>query len=248
MHFALQLSALHSIVAFGQADAKAEARVHFTKGHPNVVVLYEVCESGDRIYLVMELVHGESLRTRLARRRADATAAIDLLLPAMNGVAAAHQVGVIHRDLKPDNIFPCQAPDGSPLEAKVLDFGLASIAPGPGASTLTEAGVQLGSPAYMSPELIKNPHGVDQRTDIYAFGITLYEMLAGFPPFQAESYAALIAAIVNQEPKPLSRARAGLPPGLEAVVLRALSRDPAARHQTMTTLIHALRPFGSRGA
>jgi serine/threonine-protein kinase len=220
-------------------EAQAAGRID----HPNVVTLLEVREAGDRIYLVMEFLRGESLRARLARGRLDVSAAIELIVPAMNGIAAAHQAGVVHRDLKPDNIFLCQAPDGSPLEAKVLDFGVSSIMAGLGNSTLTQAGALLGSPAYMSPEQIKNPHNVDHRTDVYALGVTLYEMLAGFRPFQGEHHAALITAIQTQEPKPLSRARAGLPPGLEAVVLRALSRDPAKRHQTMPSLIDALCPF-----
>jgi serine/threonine-protein kinase len=163
-------------------------------------------------------------------------------------VAAAHQVGVIHRDLKPDNIFLCEAQDGSAREAKVLDFGVASIASaGPGESTLTRAGTVLGSPAYMSPEQLQNAHDVDVRTDVYAFGIILYEVLAGFRPFRGDTPAALIVAIERLVPKPLSQAREGLPAEIEQVVLRAFAREPARRYPDMASLIGALQPFSSAG-
>lgn len=224
-------------------EARAVGRID----HPNVVDLYDVCQEGDRNYLVMQLLRGESLRKRLGRGPLDATAAVDLLLPVMQGVAAAHQAGVIHRDLKPDNIFLCEAPDGSPREAKVLDFGVSSITAAEGAdATLTQAGALLGSPAYMSPEQLKSSHDVDARTDVYAFGVILYEVLAGARPFQAESYGTLIVAITNSDPKPLSKVRADLPPGLEQVVLRAFAREQTARYPNMASLIEALRPFGSR--
>jgi serine/threonine protein kinase len=129
----------------------------------------------------------------------------------------------------------------------VLDFGIASMAIDEGGdATLTKDGTVLGSPAYMSPEQLKNPHNVDARTDVYAFGVILYEALAGSRPFRSANYGALIIAIESLIPKPLSQVRTDLPDGLEPVVLRAFSREPAARHPDVLSLINALQPFRRR--
>ncbi|HET6334791.1 MAG TPA: serine/threonine-protein kinase, partial [Polyangiales bacterium] len=137
--------------------------------HPNVVDVYDVGEEGPCAYLVMELLHGEALRARLGRGPLRPRQAATLLLPAMRGVSAAHRAGVIHRDLKPDNIFLCTSPDGAAREAKVLDFGIASVLDDERADpTLTRDGAVLGTPVYMSPEQLQGARDLDVRTDVYA--------------------------------------------------------------------------------
>jgi serine/threonine-protein kinase len=221
-----------------------EARLAGRIDHPNVVDVYDVGEDGDCGYLVMELLHGESLRARLERGPLQVAEAVDLLLPAMRGVAAVHQAGVIHRDLKPDNIFLCAGPDGTPREAKVLDFGISAIsACDPSDPTLTKEGAILGTPAYMSPEQLQSARDVDARSDVYSFGVILYEALTGKLPFDAESYPGLVLAIVHAQPKPLTELRPELPRELGALVLRALAKRREDRFPTIESLMTALAAF-----
>lgn len=214
--------------------------------HPNVVDVYDVGQEGSCAYLVMELLHGETLRARLDRGRLESSETIDLLLPALRGVSAAHRAGVIHRDLKPDNIFLCTDPDGSAREAKVLDFGVSAVlAPSMHHPTLTDGGTILGTPAYMSPEQLVSSQDADERTDIYAFGVLLYEALTGELPFVAGSYSGLVLAVARDLPKAPSEVCADIPPELERVILQALSKDPQERPQTVDALHDVLAPFGS---
>lgn len=224
-------------------EARAAGRID----HPGVVDVYDIGEEGDAAYLVMELLRGEALSSRLSRGRLGITEAIDLLLPAMRGVAAAHRQGVIHRDLKPENIFLCAGPEGDQREAKVLDFGISTInAPDSGSeSTLTKEGTLLGTPAYMSPEQLESPNALDSRTDIYALGVILYQCLTGKLPFEAETYSALILAIARDAPISLRKHRAELPAELEAVVLRALSKQREQRFASVDEFIAALAAFSS---
>jgi serine/threonine protein kinase len=224
-------------------EARAAGRID----HPNVVDVYDIGQDGDAGYLVMELLRGESLRHRLARGPLAPTAVVDLLLPAMRGVAAAHREGVIHRDLKPDNIFLCRAPDGAEREAKVLDFGISTInvLDADAQTRLTKEGTVLGTPSYMSPEQLHSVRDVDARTDVYAFAVILYEALTGSIPFVGDSYSALVLAIANTKPRPPRELRPAIPLQLERVVLRAMEKDRATRVQSMDALISALLPFAS---
>ena len=221
-------------------EACATARID----HPNIVDIYDVGDERGSVYLVMEYLRGETLCERLERELIPAQEAIALFIPALRGVAAAHAHGVIHRDLKPDNIFLCRTAEGDPLEPKVLDFGISKIT---GAESrdhsLTRSGAVLGTPYYMSPEQVRGARDVDQRADVYAFGVMLYEVLTGHRPFDAETYNQLILKIVTETPAPMASLNPSVDPRLVQIVERAMARDPNTRFPTIDALAMALEPF-----
>jgi eukaryotic-like serine/threonine-protein kinase len=222
-------------------EAQAAGRID----HPNVVDVYDVGEHDGSTFLVMEYLQGETLTAAFNRGGLDARHIIQLLIPAMRGVAAAHKTGVVHRDLKPDNVFLCRSGDGSYREPKVLDFGISKVSAGEGQLNprLTRTGAVMGTPYYMSPEQVRGSSDVDQRTDVYAFGVILYEALTGRVPFDANAYSALVLEIATGTPKRLRDLRPDLPKGLEDVVLKAMARDPADRYRDVDSLARALEPF-----
>jgi eukaryotic-like serine/threonine-protein kinase len=224
-----------------------EARVAGRIDHPNVVDVYDIGQQGEQAYLVMELLRGEALRERLLRGRLGIAEAVDLLLPAMHGVSAVHQAGVVHRDLKPDNIFMCEGRQAAQREAKVLDFGISAMAAcDANDPTLTWQGAVLGTPAYMSPEQLHDSGDIDARTDVYSFGVILYEALTGALPFAAESHNGLVLAIANSEPKAPTELRPDLPSELGRIVLRALAKQREDRYPNIESLIEALLPYASQ--
>jgi len=196
----------------------------------------------------MELLQGESLRVHLQRSNLSVQQAVDLLMPALRGIAAAHHQGVIHRDLKPDNLLVCPRAGGPP-EIKVLDFGLSKLIGGGGDSLHTLPGAMLGTPQYMAPEQIEGSGLVDARCDLYSIAAILYEAIAGRRPFEALTLADLLAKLSREEPPALRQvARAfnkDVPPAFSQAVMRALNRDPAKRHDTIEDFAHAIERFGT---
>jgi serine/threonine protein kinase len=221
-------------------EAHAAGRIN----HPNVVDVYDVGQHEDSYFLVMEYLQGEPLTSAMARRDMTASEMLILLLPAMRGVAAAHRQGVVHRDLKPDNIFLAYEEDGVRREAKVLDFGISKVTNEDNRDMrLTRTGAVVGTPYYMSPEQIRGSSGLDKRADVYAVGVILYEALSGQVPFHAETYGALVLEIATGVAKPLDLLVQGVSADLSRVVLRAMARDVNHRYSTMEALITALEPF-----
>lgn len=222
-----------------------EAQVAGRFEHPNVVEVYDVGSSNGGFYMLLELLSGESLEQRIAR--ADELPWADacrLLLPCFHAVAEAHDHGIVHRDLKPGNIFVCKATKASPEHTKVLDFGLAKLARIAGEPTLTgtRSGVVMGTPSYMPLEQMRG-EAIDERADIYALAVTLYQAVTGRLPFHAASFADLILVMATETPAPLERWARGVPEGLSAVVIRALAHLPEDRPPNMHAFLAALAPF-----
>lgn len=211
-----------------RARFRREASAASALDHPNICTIYELGESdaGDP-YIAMAYVRGESLRDRIARGPLPLSDAADIAVQTACGLAHAHERGIVHRDVKPANLIV--TPEG---EVEIVDFGLAK---GRGARTLTGAGVTPGTVAYMSPEQIRG-EGVDHRTDIWALGVVLYEMITGQAPFRGEDDRARTYAILNQDPEPVTAVRAGVPLALEPVLAKALARDPGRRYQHVDEL------------
>jgi serine/threonine-protein kinase len=212
-------------------EAKAAAAVD----HPNVVQItdFGTLDTGQP-YFVMELLEGEPLSRLMTAGALQADRVIGIAIQVAEALGAAHQAGVIHRDLKPDNIQVRRI--GHQDVVKVLDFGLAKIA---GASRLTRAGIVYGTPHYMSPEQAAGDPS-DHRVDIYALGVVMYEMLTSRLPFEAESFTGVLAKHMYMDAPPPSSVRPDIGPHLDAIVMRCLAKQPVDRHATMGDLIHEL--------
>ncbi len=204
-----------------------EARAAAALSHPNICVVHEIGENEGRPYIAMEYVEGETLRARIKRSALSAEEALSIAVQVAAGLGETHGRGILHRDIKSANIMV--TPRG---QAKVMDFGLAKLV---GASSLTRSHATLGTVAYMSPEQARGEE-LDGRTDVWSLGVVLYEMLTGELPFRGDHEQTVIHSILNSEPKPPSRVRAGLPPGVDGVVGRALAKDVARRYATMEDL------------
>ncbi len=194
---------------------------------------------GGAPYMVMECLRGGDLSGELARRGVlPPGEVVDHVLQACEALAEAHALGIVHRDIKPSNLFLTRRPDGSPL-VKVLDFGI-SKAPVGGPGVLTRTDTVMGTPGYMSLEQMKASKDVDARSDIWALGIVLYECLNGRRPFDAEKFSATVLRAATEPPPPMDPR---LPRGLQAVILRCLEKDRAARFPSIAALAAALAPF-----
>ncbi|HET7505499.1 MAG TPA: serine/threonine-protein kinase [Kofleriaceae bacterium] len=221
-----------------------EARAVTACKHPGIVEVYDFGYTDDgRAFYVMELLEGESLARRLGRARLPEIEAAAIALGIASALKAAHKVGVIHRDLKPDNVFLVPDPDGGPDRTKVLDFGIAKL--GDAAATpgrRTETGILIGTPLYMAPEQARAASMIDGRADLYSLGCILYHMLVGHPPFLADGAGEIIALQMFGEVEPPSRL-APVSPELERLVLRLLEKEPADRFQSAGELVSALAVF-----
>lgn len=220
-----------------------EARAAGATGHVNVVDVIDLGYAEDGApYLAMELLEGESLASRLSRGRLEPGHAVDVALQTLSGLDAVHAHGVIHRDLKPDNIF--LAAEGPQTIVKILDFGISKMhAPGDVTDNLTRTGTAIGTPQYMSPEQARGVRVVDHRVDLYALGVILYQALGGQLPFRGSNYHALLQAILGSEAPRLAVIAPMLDAGLCAVVSRAMSRRTADRYEDAQEMAKALRPF-----
>jgi serine/threonine-protein kinase len=199
-----------------------EAQAAAALNHPNVVTVYEVAEHEDRLYIAMEYVEGESLKDLIAGKELSTGEVLDVALQISGGLAAAHQAGIVHRDIKPQNIL--MGKDG---RVRICDFGLAKAKRD---VTLTQAGSTLGTIAYMSPEQAQGKE-TDHRSDIFSFGVVLYQMITGRLPFKGEHEVAVINSIVNDTPEPLARYKSDVPEGLQRIVAKAMEKNRDMRCQ-----------------
>ena len=226
-----------------------EARAAAALNHPNILAVFQMGTHQGAPYLVSELLEGQTLREQIKRGRLAVRKAIDCGVQIARGLAAAHEKGIVHRDLKPENLFVTK--DG---RLKILDFGLAKLTqPQSGsehdAPTLTEGtapGVVMGTVGYMSPEQVRG-QTTDHRTDIFAFGAILYEMLAGKRAFLKPTSADTMSAILNEDPPGISQVTTNIPPALQRVVHRCLEKNPELRFQSASDLAFALDALSDSG-
>src|ERR1700689_1990189 len=211
-----------------------ESRAAAALNHPNILSIYDIGEDRGAPYVVSELLEGETLRERLRNGALTSRKALDYAQQIARGLAAAHEKGIVHRDLKPENIFITD--DG---RAKILDFGLAkftrpeadSSGDAPTQQIATDAGTVMGTVGYMAPEQVRGK-SADSRSDIFAFGAILYEMLSGKRAFHGDSAVDTMSAILKEDPPDLAETDRNVSPALERVVRHCLEKNPAERFQS----------------
>src|SRR5262245_41989719 len=228
-----------------------EASAASATNHPNIITIYEIGQVDGAHYIVTEFIDGQTLRQRMQTAKLSLNEVVDVAIQVTQALEAAHSAGIVHRDIKPENVMVRRD-----RLVKVLDFGLAKLTeqqPSPGnggidsqAATLakvnTDSGTVMGTASYMSPEQARGLK-VDARTDIFSLGVTLYEMIAGSPPFEGVNALDVIGAILQKEPAPLSQTAAEAPPELEKIVGKALRKDREERYQTVKDLLIDLKDF-----
>src|SRR5262249_9861225 len=227
-----------------------EARAAGALNHPNLLGVFDTGQHDGHPYVVFELLDGSTLRQLVGQAALPARKAVDYAIQMAQGLAAAHEKGIVHRDVKPENLLVTR--DG---RVKVVDFGLAKLVPSlspdpsrgddPTKPAITDVEVVLGTAAYMSPERVRGGPA-DHRADVFALGAVLYEMLAGRRAFSGETTAEVMTAILREDPSPL--AQPGLPPGLERVVRRCLEKRPEERFQSARDFAFALEAVFEAGA
>ena len=232
--------------------ADAHARARFAReaqsasalDHPNIATIYEIGECAGQPFIAMAYYEGETLKQRIDRGPLELREVASVLADIGAGLAAAHAADIVHRDLKPANIILTR---NGP--AKILDFGLAKMmsADQATATRMTGSGTTVGTVAYMAPEQAQG-QAVDQRADVWALGVMLYEMLTGRLPFQAENAAATLLAIITEKPRPVKALRADVPPELERILGEALQRDRAARTITASQIVQEVATYRARAS
>jgi len=209
-----------------------EAKAAGGLNHPNLVTIHDVGREGDIAYMAMELLEGTDLRELMGRGRVPLPLGVDLMAQAADGLAHAHEQGVVHRDIKPGNIMIVRE-----RLAKIMDFGIARVR---ASDVRTQTGAILGSPRYISPEQVTG-QPVDRRCDIFSLGVVLHELAAGEPPFSAPTVTQLMHQIASAAPRPPSAANPAVPAMLDLIVARTLEKQPGARYQSAAELATDLR-------
>jgi serine/threonine-protein kinase len=226
---------------------RREAQAAAALGHPNIVQITDFSSTGETAFLVMEYLTGESLGEALRREATLPPQRVAFIASQMlAALEAAHRAGIVHRDVKPDNVFLTSIAGVSDV-VKILDFGVAKLQGNAVDARLTTTGALLGTPAYMAPEQARGKE-VDARADIYAVGACMYHALSGRAPFEAQSFNALLFAIAEDPPKPLSSLRPDVDPELAALVERALAKSPASRFARAGEMRDALAPWAQPSA
>src|SRR6266540_1991987 len=236
-HVALKVMRPELAAVIGTERFLQEIKTTAHLQHPHILPLFDSGEVDGTVFYVMPYVEGESLRDRLNReKQLPVSEAIRIAREAADALDYAHRHGIIHRDIKPENIL---LHDGRAL---VADFGIAlAVSSAGGRTRLTETGMSLGTPHYMSPEQAMGEREITARSDVYALGAVLYEMLVGEPPFTGPTAQAVVAKVVTEEPRPLLPKRRTIPPHVEAAVLTALQKLPADRFASAAEFAEALR-------
>jgi serine/threonine protein kinase/Flp pilus assembly protein TadD len=209
-----------------------EAQSASALNHPNVTTIHGIEESPEGLFIVMEYVEGRTLKQIIEKEMLSIKKVLDIGIQICEGIAMAHEKGVIHRDIKSDNIMVTPR-----VQVKIMDFGLAKLK---GATKLTSTGSTLGTAAYMSPEQAQGEE-VDQRTDIFSFGVVLYELLTRQLPFQGDHEAAVLYSIINEQPQPVARFNNKVSQDLERIVSKALAKDKEERYQHIDDVLADLR-------
>jgi len=245
--------------AMGPTRFLREIKITANLQHPHILPLYDSGEADGVVYYVMPFVEGESLRARLARvRQLPLDEALDIARSVAAALDYAHRHGVIHRDIKPENILLAgdDRADASRWQALVADFGVAFAVESLGSSRMTESGLTVGTPAYMSPEQASAERQPDARSDVYALGAVVYEMLVGEPPFTGPTAQSVVAKVMSERPASVRTRRDSVPLSVDTAVSRALAKVPADRFATAAQFGDALserqptpsEPFGGRAA
>jgi len=239
--------ALADPTAAERFSREARAAVQLQSVHTARVLDVGKLNNGEP-YMVMEYLEGQDLDAVLRQSGPLAPAvAVEYVLQACEAIGEAHALGMIHRDIKPKNLYLAQRVDGRPL-VKVLDFGLAKTLGGMGDVSLTATTAVFGSPQYMSPEQMRSARDADARSDIWSIGVCLYELVTGRVPFDGAGLAEICATVLKDPLEPPSRWAIGLDPGLDAVIVKCLAKDPADRFQTVADLAFALEPHAVQAA
>ncbi|MEZ4407112.1 MAG: serine/threonine-protein kinase [Polyangiales bacterium] len=218
-----------------------EARAAAAAGSDRIIRMVDCSVTREGVaFIAMELLEGESLQDLLDREHVVAPyRAVDITRQVLEGLAAAHAAGVVHRDMKPGNVFLRPGPDGSD-RVTILDFGISKMSDGPGLTSLTRTGMVIGTPVYMAPEQILSAKDIDHRADLYATAVMLYEMLSGRLPYETDGPAEVLVLAVTAEPTPLRVYAPELPAELISIVEKGMTREPAQRFASAQDFAAAL--------